>query len=71
MKKDLLIYKSYLIESRKQLMDVIEVAFIGRSGWPIMRSKLLDFFGNNGLEGEINRLIKKYDNEPRSKKLGR
>lgn len=39
--------------TRKQLLDVIELAFGDSPKWPVVRSRVLDLLGESGLEGAL------------------
>lgn len=38
-------------ESRRELLDLLEVALAGSPSWPIVRTKVMEIFGRNGLQG--------------------
>lgn len=38
-------------ESRRELLDLLEVALAGSPSWPLVRAKVMDIFGRKGLQG--------------------
>lgn len=38
-------------ESRRELLDLLEVALSGSPSWPIVRAKVMEIFGRKGLQG--------------------
>lgn len=38
-------------ESRRELLDLLEVALGGSPSWPIVRAKVMEIFGRKGLQG--------------------
>ena len=37
-------------ESRRELLDLLEIALAGSPSWPIVRAKVLEIFGRKGLQ---------------------
>ena len=46
-------FKSIVTATRKNLLDLLELAYGTEPNWPIVRSRILNELGNSGLGGEI------------------
>lgn len=53
---DIEILLNHIKQTRRQLLDILDVAYRNGPQWPFVRSRILKLFGRDGLEGAVRSL---------------
>lgn len=49
--------KNAVAKARKEILDIVEMAYGDSQRWPFVRARILKVFGRNGLEGLFHNTI--------------
>ena len=55
---DLLALQNSVRQTRKDILDLMDVAYANTPQWKLIRARIMSAFGREGLEGQVEQLLK-------------